>query len=426
MKRIIRVLLAVIAAAVLLGLGVAWARPGWLPAWARIDFDRLAAWVHPGRPPTRADIADPSPLGGREPDEPRGTVRLASRDLVRRLEIKTAEVARERHAHWLTSNAEVAFDGQRMAEVLSRVSGVLREVKVELGQTVRQGDVLAVAEAALIGSAKVQFLTAREAADLAQATYDRTVRLIRESAAPAKTELENRTALSQAKANLMNAEQTLHTLGFTDAGLERIAAATDTSNHLEIVAPIGGSITLWDATPGEAIEPTTWLFTIVDDTKMWLWIDVHESQIASVRVGQPVTFLISGAKAPPFSGTVTSVGREVNPITRTTRVRAELPNPESRLRANQFGRASIQVEPEHEALVVPTEAVQDDGETQRVFLPQPDGVSFLVRTVVTRPLEDIGRVEIVQGLGLGDRVVTRGSFLLISDLQKDSIPDDVD
>ena len=426
MKRIIRGLPAMLATAALLGLGVAWARPGWLPARARIDFDRIAALIHLGGPLSQPDVSPSTIPGGREPDEPKGTVRLASRELVRRLEIKTAKVVPERHAHWVTSNAETAFDGQHMAEVVSRVSGILREVKVDLGQTVRQGDVLAVAEAALIGSSKVQFLTAREAADLAQATYDRTVRLVRESAAPAKTELENRSALSQAKANLMNAEQTLHTLGFTDAGLQRIVAATDTSNHLEIVAPIGGAITLWDATPGEAIEPTTWLFTIVDDSKVWLWIDVLESEIASVRVGQPVTFTISGAQAPPFSGTVMSVGRDINPITRTTRVRAELPNPESRLRANQFGRAGIQVEPEHEALVVPTEAVQDDDGTTKVFLPQADGVSFLSRTVVTRPLGNVDRVEVVLGLGQGERVVTSGSFLLLSDLQKDTIPDDVD
>ena len=85
-------------------------------------------------------------------------VRLASPKLVRRLGIETAAVtAQERHAHQLTCNAETAFDGQHMAEVVSRVSGVVREVRVDLGQVVHQGDVLAVVEAAQVGSAKVQY-----------------------------------------------------------------------------------------------------------------------------------------------------------------------------------------------------------------------------------------------------------------------------
>jgi RND family efflux transporter MFP subunit len=241
-----------------------------------------------------------------------------------------------------------------------------------------------------------------------------------------KTELENRTALNQARANLMDAEQKLRNLSFSDADLERIARSNDTSNRLEIVAPIGGTITLWDATPGEAVEPTTQLFTVVDNARMWLWIDVYESDVAAVAVGQPVSFTISGTDGPAFSGRVTSVGMEVNPVTRTTRVRAELANPGGRLRANQFGRASIQVEPEHQALVVPADAVQDDGKSEWVFLPQADGVSFLSRPVVTRPLDGGDRVEIVRGLERSQRVVTTGAFLLMSELRKDTIPGDVD
>ena len=142
---------------------------------------------------------------------------------------------------------------------------------------------------------------------------------------------------------------------------------------------------------------------------MWLWIDVYEADVAPVVVGQPVTFTISGSQTPVFAGKVTSVGMEVNPITRTTRVRAELANPDGRLRANQFGQASIQVEPEHEALVVPVAAVQDDGKSEQVFLPLADGVSFRPQTVVTRPIDRTDVIEVVRGLEPGQRVVTTGA-----------------
>jgi len=425
MKRIIRGLLAVIVAAVLLGLGAAWARPGWLPAWARIDFDRLAAMAHVGgsasaEPKAVADDDEATKPAGDEKPKAERVVRLASAKLARRFGIETAEVVQERHAHRLGGNAETVFDGRHMAEILSRVSGVLREVKADLGQVVRQGDVLAVLESAQVGSAKVQFHTTREAVALAEATYDRTVRLTKEKAAPAKTELENRTALNQAKANLMDAEQKLRNLGFSDAEVQQIAKSTDTGNRLEIVAPIAGSITVWDATPGEAVEPTTQLFALADTRKMWLWIDVYESDIASVAVGQPVSFIISGTEAPVFSGQVTSVGSEVNLLTRTTRVRAELGNPDARLRANQFGRAKIQVEPEHEAVIVPRAAIQKDGKAEMVFLPIDDH-TYRPQGVVTRPIDRDDVVEVVSGLTAGQRVVTTRSYMLKAELFKDRL-----
>ena len=164
----------------------------------------------------------------------------------------------------------------------------------------------------------------------------------------------------------MDAEQKLRNLSFSDADLERIARSNDTSNQLEIIAPIDGldhalgrharvrrssrrpSSSRW-STRGRCGSGST---STSPTSPPWQ----SDSQWHSPS---------RGPRRPVFSGKVTSVGMEVNPITRTTRVRAELANPGGRLRANQFGQASIQVEPEHEALVVPVAAVQDDGKSER-------------------------------------------------------------
>jgi cobalt-zinc-cadmium efflux system membrane fusion protein len=411
MKPLLHRLLLLVAGASLLALGVVWAHPGWLPSWARLggsgsarDGDERAEET---REVSKAD----------EDDEPLKVVRLASADLARRFGVETAPARKERHAHTLDGNAEAAYNGRRTAEVLARVSGVLREVRVDLGQVVRKGDVLAVLDSAQVSNAKVQFHAARTTVDLAKVTYDRTVKLSREGATPAKNELEDLTALNRARANLMEAEQRLRNLGFTDAEIARIARADDASNVLEVLAPIDATITAWDATPGEAVEPTTQLFAMADTTTMWLWVDVYEASIGSVAVGQLVSFTISGTEAPAFSGRVTSVGTEVNPTTRTTRVRAELANPEGRLRANQFGRARIRTEPEHEAVVVPRAAVQSDGKRQIVFVPVDDR-SFRPQLVVTRPTERDDVVEVVKGLDAGERVVTTRSYMLKGELFK--------
>ncbi|MBX6314807.1 MAG: efflux RND transporter periplasmic adaptor subunit [Isosphaeraceae bacterium] len=355
-------------------------------------------------------------------------VRLASAEMARDIGIETAQVTRQRLAPRLAANAEVAYNARRYAEVRPRVAGFLREVRVDLGQVVHKGEVLAVVDSAEIGAAKARFLTAQSAVKLAQATYERTRSLARSGSLASRTELEAQTSLNEAQANLMEAEQKLRNLRFTDEDLAQVARSKDTKGLLNIVAPIDGTIVAMEAVVGEAVEPTTQNFAIADTAKMWLWIDVYESDITSVATGQPVTFSISGtstsgtsiADAPAFTGTVTWVGTEVDPTTRTTRVRAELDNPKGRLRAHQFGRAEIQVGPEHEAVVVPKEAVQRREDAYVVFIPQSDGI-YRPQPVVTRPTARRDVAEVALGLKPGERVVTTGAFLLKTETMKDAL-----
>ncbi|HVA44909.1 MAG TPA: efflux RND transporter periplasmic adaptor subunit [Pirellulales bacterium] len=409
-----QVLVLLLGTLLLSAAGVAWFRrdlwQDWLSRWpAFAAADRGAE-----------EIADD--------DDERASdrVRLASPDMARRIGIETAQVTTERHAHRLTANAEAAYDGRRYTEVLARVTGIVHEARVEPSQVVGAGDVLAVLDSATVGNAKTQYRTARATVELAQATYDRLRTLAQQEIVAGKSELEALTALTQAKNNLLDADQKLRNFGFHDDDLKRIAAAQSTTNRIDVVAPIGGHVILWDATIGEAVEPTTPLFILADTETMWLWIDVYESDIASVKIGQPVTFEISGAAAPRFAGTVAAIGTEVDRVTRTTRVRAELANPDGRLRANQFGLAEIEVEPDHEALVVPADAVQrHEGDQEMVF--SPDGPqTYLPRQIVTRATDDKQKREVLRGLEAGETVVTTGAFILLSELHKERIAEDVD
>jgi cobalt-zinc-cadmium efflux system membrane fusion protein len=136
-----------------------------------------------------------------------------------------------------------------------------------------------------------------------------------------------------------------------------------------------------------------------------------------------VTFSITGttsAHVPTFTGKVTWVGTEVDPTTRTTRVRAQVDNTKGLLRAHVFGRAEIQVGPEHEAVVVPKEAVQRRYTEDIVFVPQGNGV-YRPQRVVTRATNRRGVIEVALGLKGGERVVTTGAFLLKTETMKDDL-----
>jgi cobalt-zinc-cadmium efflux system membrane fusion protein len=445
MKAILRGLGFTLAVVALVGLGVAWGRPDLRPSWARFDPGRLTAWWHGESPAGEDDEHGGGPRAKALPAEmiddgwcaaraklgvasaasgdcPRflPVLRLATPTLARRIGLETATAVVEPHAHRLSCNAETAYDVRRSAEIIPRVAGVLKEVRADLGQVVHKGEVLAVVDSAEVGAAKANYLSAHASVDLAQVTYDRTVKLTQAKAAPAKTELESLTALNQARNSMRDAEQRLRNLAFDDDDIARIVRTEDVRNTLEIVAPIDGTIIAWDATRGEAVEPTTQLFGMADTATMWLWIDVYEADIAEVAPGQSVTFTITGAGAPVVAGKVTWMGTEVNPTTRTTRVRAELPNPKGRLRANQFGQADIQVEAEHEAIVVPRAAVQVDAGVDFVFLAQDDG-SYRPQRVLARPTEADERIEIAWGITPGMKVVTTRSFMLKAELYKDRL-----
>jgi cobalt-zinc-cadmium efflux system membrane fusion protein len=351
-------------------------------------------------------------------------VHLKGPDVARTIGIRTATAIEEEHTHRLDANAEAAYDANRFAEVSPRVGGFIREVRVDLGQLVRRGEVLCVVDSAEVSSAKARYLAAHAADELARVNAQRLETLARKGAVPGKSELEARTALNQARAELMNAEQGLRNLGFSDEDIARFLAEGDTKNLLPVVAPIGGTIVARHAVPGEAVKSDSGLFTVADTTRMWLWIDVYESDISRVHAGQPVRFTISGAApedaALGFDGQITWVGTEVNPTTRTTRVRAEVANPQGRLRANQFGRASIEVEPPHKSVVVPRAAVQRAGKLDLVFFPE-SAESYRPQRVVTRPIDRSDVVEIEWGVRPGQSLVTEGGYLLKAELMKDPI-----
>lgn len=355
---------------------------------------------------------------------PAGSVRLASEEMARDIGLETTPAGEERLARTLTANAEAAYDAHRYAEVRPRVSGFLREVKTDLGQVVRRGDVLAVVDSAEVGAAKARYLRHLSAVELARVTHERMVSLAKSGSVASRMGLETETALSEAEANLMEAEQRLRNFRFSDGELKEIAETKDTSGFLSVTAPIDGAVVALSAAVGEAVEPTTQCFAIADTEVMWLWIDVYESDISSVKNGQRVTFAISGERpgerSPELTGIVTWIGTEVDPMTRTTRVRAELANAEGRLRAHQFGTAEIQVGQEHNAVVIPRDAVQHRSGQDLVFIPESNGI-YRPQLVRVSRLGRRNLVEVTSGLTAGQRVVTTGAFLLKTETMKDAL-----
>lgn len=348
-------------------------------------------------------------------------IRLSSPEVAVRIGLETARVAERSHADVIRGNAEIMYHEHAFAEVRPRVAGLVDQIAVEHGTVVRKGDLVAVIDSAEIGAIKANYLSTLPVVELAEATLERTRSLTQANALPMKDELEARTSLYRARADLLNASQRLRNLGFTDSDLAKIAQEQDTSSLVRIVAPIDGTVIERHAVPGEAVEPNHQLVAITDLSAMWALIDVYENDIERVLPGQDVTFQIAGVPGRTFHGVVEWVDAAVDPATRTIRVRAELENTDGRLKANEFGFAEIRVGEPHPARFVPADAIQLIDGNHVVFLPEPEGTYRPQRIVLESGEQLSGEEEVVWGLNAGDEVVTTGSFLLKSEMHRDQL-----
>jgi cobalt-zinc-cadmium efflux system membrane fusion protein len=154
-----------------------------------------------------------------------------------------------------------------------------------------------------------------------------------------------------------------------------------------------------------------------DVRRLHVDLDVNLEDVAAVRVGQPVTFRPNDG-GPEASGRVSHISPEVNDKTRRVQVHAEVPNEDRRLRPNTFGTGRIVVARRPGAAVVPGEAVQSDGHARFLFV-RISATSYEARQV--RPGLRQGNLVEVSGVREGEEVVTTGSYLLMSELQRDRI-----
>ncbi len=320
--------------------------------------------------------------------------------------------------HSIACNAEIAFDGDRLAHVSSRASGAVKQVLKQAGDAVKAGDALALIDSSELGGAKASLLQSNALVRLWTENQAR-LKTIAGGAVTQQELIDSETSLTEARIELSRATQHLRNLGLTEADVEKVIADNDTTSTLSVVAPFDGIVIERHAVRGEMIETQTPLFMIADVTRMWAMLDIRESDIRNVHVGQDVQVTLPAMQGEHFNGKIEWISAAVDETTRTLSARASLANPGDALRAHMFGKGRIVTSNAQSQLVLPHEAVQWDGCCNLVFVRQTDAVfqPFKVRLGA-----DLGDHYIVlSGLQDGDEVVTAGAFLLKTQLMKASI-----
>ena len=205
----------------------------------------------------------------------------------------------------------------------------------------------------------------------------------------------------------------LRMLGVADSAVEKVMKTHEVEPRVTVLAPETGVISERLVNVGELVDPTKPLLTIGDYHNVWIKADVYEKDLAKVKEGQPIELELDSFVGEKFRGKLDYVSSSLDPDNnRTLAVRAQVPNPDFKLKPKMFARMDILVG-EHRVLTIPKSAIQDAGTEKVVYVPISGG-KFIERQVKLGE-ESGDNVEVLAGLSAGDRVVTKGSFELRSE-----------
>ncbi len=367
-----------------------------------------------GYPESVCPICHPDrvPAGKAPPvfPEPGLEVRLASVQTLRDAGIATRVAEARKVAKVLEVVGQLEFDQNRLAQVSARGEALIVDVKVDVGDDVKQGQPLVVLTSASVGSDQARLAAASARVDAARAGVAREEQLSQSGLSPRKSVEEARRELAAAQAEHDALRSALGAAG---------AAPEGGAGRSVLRAPFAGTVVARDAVAGKAASAGQVLVQVADLSTMWAQLEVPEADAALVRPGQSVRIVFEGTKGAPREAKISRVAPAVDPASRTVRARVELPNRDRSLKAGVFLRGHIRITAEHDALVVPRDAVQRAEGRTVVFVKRGDRVFEPV--VVRTGDADGDAVEIVSGLERGEEVATTGAFLLKTEIMKESI-----
>jgi cobalt-zinc-cadmium efflux system membrane fusion protein len=203
-------------------------------------------------------------------------------------------------------------------------------------------------------------------------------------------------------------------LGFDDVQIQALTRNQSIPGVLELRAPFAGEIVERTAVQGAVVGEADSLFTLTDTAVLWATVNIPESQVSPVSVGQTVQLTVDSLPGQTFIGKLTWVSPTVDERTRMVQGRVEVPNAAGQLKAQMFARARIVTTHTDRAVVVPMSAVQNVTGIPVVFVKFSDDL-FEARPVTLGAKHD-DRVEIVAGLSAHESLVVAGGFALKSQL----------
>lgn len=367
------------------------------------------------------DASPPHPTGTHPPehqDEPERHEALPTRV---RLSAKVIADARiKTHAVETTSlpgtvelTGEVGADPDRTARVTARASGRIVDVRVKERDRVRAGQLIAVLESPELARGRAAYTTASAKAQVARQNAQRLSNLETKRLAAGQE-----VAAAEGEANAFEAEATAARQSLSAFGAGALSGEEGAA-RLSLRAPLDGVVLSRDAIKGDTVLPEKVIVVVGDLSRAYFLGRLFEKDLARVAAGAEVEVRLNAFAGEVFIGKVETIGKQLDPQSRTVMARVAIQNHADLLKVGLFGTARVvasRATPQARHTVVPLSALTRIGDKDVVFVRQADD-DFEVHPVALGRTAG-GRAEILAGLRDGEQVVVDGVFTLKSAVLK--------
>ena len=371
------------------------------------------------RPVTKAASIPSIPMSASAPSSSSATlavsqeaeVTIPAEDLDR-LHLKFGKVVQATVSVEVRVPGTVQPNAYKQVHVTPLAGGIVTQVSAELGQTVKRGQTLAQLFSRDLAEAQTAYVSTNAELEAEHKKLVRTRELVRLGAA-SRQELEEIEANHQVHAaHVEEARQKLLLLGLDDAQVADVAAGRKAGTNIAIPAPLDGVVTARNVNLGQVVTTAQDLLTVTDLSSVWIEANLLENDFGAVHIGTQATITTPAYVGRQYRGVVSYIDPQVDPQTRTAKVRVAVDNPRLALRLGMYMDVLFTSPAGATVPLVPKQAIQAIGPAIVVFVSvEGDPGRFLQRTVQIGE-ETNGEVRVLGGLKPGETVVTDGSFLL--------------
>lgn len=382
----------------------------------------LFAWMpfkffKPHSPPEESSLAhaEHSHSHGSEGENLHDTIIHLSDKQVEALGIHIQQAAAQELNLTLSSRGKIVLHPDRLVHILPKVAGVAKEARKNIGNLVKESEIIAILESREMADTKAAYLAAMEKEKLALSQLERETRLFRKKITAEQDYIQAKSAYSEALIHLQLAKQKLKTFGLNAIDITNLGTQNEPDLSLyDIRSPMDGQVISRHITQGEFVETTTIIYEIANLSEVWVEMGIYPKDLFKVGVGQwievsqPNENLKARAK-------IIYVSPLIEQETITSKAVAQLANSDLNWRPGSFVNVTISTDQIAVPLAVATEAIQSIEGEDVVFVKITGG--FEARAVQTGKSDD-HFIEITQGLELGEAYAASKAFLLKADLGK--------
>ncbi len=365
---------------------------------------KVLYYTDPKQPDYRSDTPGFNPETGNElkavyesdpASMPMGTIRM-SEEKQQLIGVQFGDVTPGSGTHSFRAVGKVAMDETRFSKVQTRIDGWIEKVFVDFtGKFVEKGQPLLTMYSPEILASQQEYLLALRSREIMKGSP-----LI--------------SSQQQTDSLIAAARKRLELFSLSEAQIQEITRTQEPLNNITIYSPISGYVMVRNAFPKQRITPETELYTIVDLSRVWIIADVFESEASMIRMGMPAEISLSYGGGRKINGHVSNIQPQVDPTTRTLKVRIETANPSMLLKPDMFVDVDFSVAMSARMTVL-AEAVLDTGRKKTVFVDRGNGYLEPRQVETGQKIGD--RIEITKGLALTDRIVISSHFLIDSESQ---------